>query len=96
MGSHDVPLNNTQTIKFMWPPSHIDVTSNSADDTAAEATVLMPISNLTVSHSDYLSLIRTHVLNQWQSSWSLETENKLHAIEPAVNEHNQIISVTTS
>ena len=23
--------------------------------------------------------------HQWQSSWSLETENKLHAIEPTVN-----------
>ena len=45
----------------------------------------MPISNLTLPYSDYLPLIRTHVLNQWQSSWSLETENKLHAIEPAVN-----------
>ena len=46
----------------------------------------MPISNLTLLYSDYLPLIRTHVLKQWQSSWSLETENKLHAIEPTVNE----------
>ena len=30
-------------------------------------------------------MIRTHILKQWQSSWSLETQNKLHAIEPKVN-----------
>ena len=62
----------------------------SAADTAAKAAVLMPISNLILPYSNYLPvpLIKTHVLNQWQSSWSLETENKLHAIEPTVNKTN--------
>ena len=73
------------TLVFMWVPSHVGLAGNSAADTAAKAAELMPISNLTLSYSDYLPLIRTHVLNQWQSSWSLETENKLHAIEPMVN-----------
>ena len=40
---------------------------------------------MSLPYSDYFPLIRTHVLNQWQSSWSLETENKLHAIELTVN-----------
>ena len=70
----------------MWVPSHVGLAGNSAADTAAKAAVLLPISNLTLPYSDYLPLIRTHVLNQWQSSWSLETENKLHAIKPTVNE----------
>ena len=69
----------------MWVPSHVGLAGNSAADTAAKAAVLMPISNLTLSYSDYFPLIRTHVIKQWQSSWSLETENKLHAIEPTVN-----------
>ena len=74
------------TLVFLWVPSHVGLAGNSAADTAAKAAVLMPISSLTLPYSDYLPLIRTHVLNQWQSSWSLETENKLHAIEPTVNE----------
>ena len=78
-------LTGTRQV-FMWVPSHVGLAGNSAVDTAAKAAVLMPISSLTLLYSDYLSLIRTHVLNEWQSSWSLETENKLHAIEPTVNE----------
>ena len=73
------------TLVFMWFPSHVGLAGNSAADTAAKAAVLMPISTLTVPYSDLFPLIRTHVLKQWQSSWSLETENKLHAIEPTVN-----------
>ena len=45
----------------------------------------MPVSNLPLPYCVYFPLISTHVLNKWQSSLSLETENKLHAIEPTVN-----------
>ena len=69
---------------FMCVPSHVGLASNLAADTAAKAAQLMPVSNLTLPYSDYYPLIRTHVLNQRQSSWSLETQNKLHAMEPTV------------
>ena len=78
-------LHAGATIVFIWVPSHVGLAGNSAADTAAKAAVLMPLSNLTLPYSDYFPMIRTHVLKHWQSSWSLETENKLHAIEPTVN-----------
>ena len=81
---HDMLHARTRLV-FMWVLSHVGLAGNSAADTAAKAAVLMPIINLTLPYSDYLPLIRTHVLNQWQSSWSLETEKKLHAIEFTVN-----------
>jgi hypothetical protein len=70
---------------FIWVPSHIGLAGNSAADIAAKAALLLPISNLALPHTDYSPLIETYVLSQWQDSWSLETHNKLHAGEPAVN-----------
>ena len=80
-GIHEMLLSGARLV-FMWVPSHV---GNSAADTAAKAALLMPVINLTLPYSDYFPLIRTHALNQWQSSWSLETQNKLHVIEPTVN-----------
>ena len=65
---------------FMWVPSNVGRAGNSAADTAAKAALFMTISNMTLSYSDYFPLRRTHALNQWQSSLSLETPNKLHAV----------------
>ena len=70
---------------FMWFSGHVGLASNLAADTAAKAALLKPVGNLTLPYPDYFPLIRNHVLNQWQASWSLEIQNKLHAIEPTVN-----------
>jgi hypothetical protein len=40
------PLSPFQLV-FMWTPSHVGLAGNSAADTAAEAALLMPVSNLT-------------------------------------------------
>jgi len=64
---------------------HVGLAGNSAADSAAKAALLLPVSSLTVSHSDYKSHIRIQALRQWQLRWNCETENKLHWIELMVN-----------
>ena len=72
----------------MWVPSHVGLAGNSSADIAAKAALLLPISNLPVPSSDFSSLIRYHLLKQWQESWNSELPNKLHSIEPKVNVFN--------
>jgi len=78
------------SVVFMWVPSHVGLAVNSAADSAAKDALLLPVSNLTVPHSDYKSLIRLQALRQWQLRWNCETENKLHSIEPRVNVNNML------
>jgi len=55
---------------FMWVSSHVGLAGNSATDSAAKARLLLPVSNFTVPHSNYNSLIRTQALQQWNSDSS--------------------------
>jgi len=70
---------------FMWVSGHVALAGNSAANSAAKAALLLPVSSLTIPHSDYKSLIRIQALRQWQLRYICETENKLHSIEPRVN-----------
>jgi ribonuclease HI len=82
--THKILLTGARLV-FMWIQSHVGLAGNSAADTAAKAALLMPSTNLTLPYSDYSPLIRSHVLNNRQASWSLETQHKLHATEPMIN-----------
>jgi len=59
-------LSGGTSVVFMWVPSHVGLAGDSAADIAAKAAIHLLVSNLTVSHSDYNSLIRTRSLKQWQ------------------------------
>jgi hypothetical protein len=59
----------------MWVPSHVGLAGDSSADISAEAALLLPVSNLTVAHSDYNSHIRTRALKQWQLRWNSEIES---------------------
>jgi len=78
-------ISNGCSVVFMWVPSHVGLARNSVADSAAKDALLLPLSNLTIPHSDYKSLIRLQAIRQWQLRWTCETENKLHSIEPRVN-----------
>jgi len=67
---------------FMWVPGYVGL---AAADSAAKDALLLPMSSLTVPHSDYKSLMRLQAIRQWQINRNCETENKLHSIEPKVN-----------
>jgi len=77
-------ISDGSSVIFMWVPGH-GLTVNSAVECAAKDALLLPVSSLTVRHSDYKSLIRLQALRQWQLHWNCETANKLHSIKPSVN-----------
>jgi len=67
-------------IKWFQSCLYVGLAGNLAVDSAAKDALLPPVSNVTVPHSDYKSLIRLQVLR-----WNCETENKLQSIEPKIN-----------
>jgi len=69
----------------MWIPGDVGLAGNSAAYIAVKAALLLSVSNLTVPHLDYNSLINKEALKLWQLRWNCETQNKLHAIKPRVN-----------
>jgi len=55
-------ISDGSSVDFMWVPDHVGLAGNSAADSAAKDALLLPVSSLTVSHSDYKSLIRLFIL----------------------------------
>jgi len=52
-------LSGGTIVAFMWVPSHNGLAGNLAVDIAAKAVLFLPVSNFTVPHLDYNSLICT-------------------------------------
>jgi len=77
-------ISDGSSVVFVCVPGHVGLAGNSAAECTAKTALLLPVSSLTVPHSDYKSLIRMQALRQWQLHWNSETENKLHLIEPKV------------
>lgn len=74
-----------KNIIFFWLPSHVGIAGNTRADKAAKDAGTQQPCNLMVPHSDFKHMILSYVLSQWQQSWDLQVDNKLHRINPTVN-----------
>ena len=76
-------LSKGINISFLWIPSHVGIEGNEMADELAKAGLSSEnIKYLKVPQSDYKQIITQHFQSKWQASWSEQTSNKLHAIQP--------------
>ena len=64
---------------FVWLPSHVGLAGNESADAAAKAALNLAESQIPVPFSDFYPLNSC-----WQRLWNMQTNNKLHGIEPTV------------
>ncbi|KAF0760651.1 RNA-directed DNA polymerase from mobile element jockey, partial [Aphis craccivora] len=63
---------NTQTVTFIWIPSHIGIPGNELADTCAKQSISSPHSLVLCSYSlkDSKHFITEYILKNWQHYWS--------------------------
>lgn len=73
-------------IALVWIPSHVGIAGNSAADAAAKAALTLPESDSPIPYSDLYPGVNSYINRCWQQSWDTEVNNKLHSIEPHLNQ----------
>jgi kelch-like protein 2/3 len=88
---HQLKVAGKSVVMF-WLPSHIGIPGNTRADDAAKAALALPQSKVLIPYSDFKPMIASHIIRQWQVIWDQETNNKLHAISPAVNSTRPLLN----
>jgi len=81
---HSISAQNKWVV-LIWCPSHVGIPGNErADSLAKEALSSANFAELPVPTSDLRFSIKQLVFNQWQQQWDIQTQNKLHSIQPSI------------
>ncbi|ELT93184.1 hypothetical protein CAPTEDRAFT_223991 [Capitella teleta] len=76
-------------VVFLWCPSYVGILGDEVADRLTKQALVMPVTDLPLSHSDFKYPICSIVKSFWQSEWDDETENKLHSVQPVISERNK-------
>jgi len=75
----------TKLVVFIWCPAHVGISGNERADSLAKAALSLDhIADFPIPASDLRFSIKQLVFNQWQQQWDIQTQNKLHSIQPSV------------
>ena len=77
-------LLQSNTIIFIWLPSHVGIRGNELADSAANSALDCDLTNIEIPYTDLRCGIRTYIRDQWQLFWDDQINNKLHFVKPTI------------
>jgi len=69
-------------VVFSWVLSHVGIPGNEFADKAAKTALKSRKINIPLPFTDLQPIIQQYVRKLWSDFWSLQFENKLHAVQP--------------
>lgn len=79
-------IDQNQSIRFCWVPSHTGILGNEKADQCAANARHQTTSKIKVPLRDGLQAIHKTLRHNWQCQWNTHENNKLHLIKPVLGE----------